>query len=212
MSILDTLKAQVAKDGDLRRNLEAVLAVAGDKAKDGAKGLGGLIERLKNSELADNVSSWISTNANKLPSGDQIARVLGPDAIGKVAKNLGVSAQEAGDRVAHALPAVIDNISPTGKLPENLDNIGKELAALMKTPKGRAIAGAAAVGVAAVAGVAAAVAARSKAKKPAAKPKAAAKPKPAAKSKAASKPAAKKPVAKKPAAKKPAAKKPAPKA
>lgn len=209
MSILDTLKAKISKDSELRRNIEAVLVVAGEKAKDGAKGLGGLVDRLKESELADNVSSWISTNANKLPSGADVQRVLGAEAIGKVAKNLGVSAQEAGDRVAHALPAVIDNISPTGKLPENLDHIGKELAALMKDPKNRAIAGVAAIGIVGAA-AGAVLAARAKsakgkaAAKPAAKPKAAAKPA-AAKPKAAAKPAAK------PAAKKPAAKKPAPK-
>ena len=126
----------MAKDGEVRRNVEAVLAVAGEKAKGAGAGLGGLVDRLKNSELADNVSTWVSTNANKLPSGEQVARVLGADAIGKVAKDLGVSGKEAADRVAAALPAVIDNISPTGKLPENLDNIGKDLAALLQGPQG----------------------------------------------------------------------------
>jgi uncharacterized protein YidB (DUF937 family) len=201
MSFLDTLKASMAKDGVARRNVEAVLAVVGDKAKGGMAGLGGLMDRLKNSEIAEHASSWISTNANRLPSAEQIQRVLGPEAIGRVAKNLGVSAQEAGGRVAHALPAVIDNISPTGKLPENLDHIGKELGALLRDPRGKAMAGIAAVGIvgAAAGAVLAARAKSAKGKKPAARPAA----KPAAKPKAAAKP--------KPAAKKPAAKKPAPK-
>jgi uncharacterized protein YidB (DUF937 family) len=208
MSFLDSLKAAVAKDSEARRNVEAVLAVAGDKAKGGIAGLGGLVDRLKDSELADNVTSWVSNSANRLPSAEQVQRALGADAIGRAAKNLGVSGREAADRVAKALPAVIDNISPTGKLPENLDHIGDELMAMLKTPKGKAIAAGAVAGAAALAGVAAAVIARGKAKpkaapaKPAAKPKAAAKP--AAKPKAAAKPATK------PAAKKPAAKKPTP--
>jgi len=204
MSFLDTLRAQVAKDGEARKNLEAVTALIGDKAKGGVKGLGDLVNRLKDSDLADNVSSWVSTNANKLPSGEQIARVLGPDAIGKAAKSLGVSAQEAGSRVAHALPAVIDNISPTGKLPENLDKVGKDISALLKDPKGRAIAGVAAIGVVGAA-AGAVLAARAKT----AKGKANAKPA-GAKAKPAAKPAAKKPAAKpatKAAANKPAAKK-----
>lgn len=203
MSFLDSLKAAVAKDSEARRNVEAVLAVAGDKAKGGIAGLGGLVDRLKDSELADNVTSWVSNSANRLPSAEQVQRALGADAIGRAAKNLGVSGREAADRVAKALPAVIDNISPTGKLPENLDHIGDELMAMLKTPKGKAIAAGAVAGAAALAGVAAAVIARGKAKPkaaPAKKPAA----KPAAKPKAAAKPAA----AKKPAAKKPAAAKP----
>ena len=211
MSFLDSLKAAVAKDSEARRNVEAVLAVAGDKAKGGIAGLGGLVDKLKDSELADNVSSWVSSSANRLPSAEQVQRALGADAIGKAAKKLGVSGKEAADRVARALPSVIDNISPTGKLPENLDHIGDELMAMLKTPKGKAIAAGAVAGAAALAGVAAAVIARGKAKpkaapaKPAAKPKAAAKP--AAKPKAAARPAAaKKPAAKKPAAAKPKAK------
>ncbi len=212
MSFLDSLKAAVAKDSEARRNVEAVLAVAGDKAKGGIAGLGALVERLKDSELADNVTTWVSNSANHLPSAEQVQRALGADAIGRAAKNLGVSGREAADRVAKALPSVIDNISPTGKLPENLDHIGDELMAMLKTPKGKAIAAGAVAGAAALAGVAAAVMARGKAKpkaapakKPAAKPKAAAKP--AAKPKAAAKPAAaKKPAAKKPAAAKPKAK------
>ena len=226
MSFLDSLKAAVAKDSEARRNVEAVLAVAGDKAKGGIAGLGGLVDKLKDSELADNVSSWVSSSANRLPSAEQVQRALGADAIGKAAKKLGVSGKEAADRVARALPSVIDNISPTGKLPENLDHIGEELKTLLKDPKNRAIAGVAALGIvgaaagavlaaraksakgkaiaagavagaAALAGVAAAVIARGKAKPKAAPAKPAAKPKAAA---------PKKPAAKKPATAKPKAK------
>lgn len=194
MSFLDSLKAAVAKDSEARRNVEAVLVVAGDKAKGGMAGLGGLVDRLKDSELADNVSSWISTNANRLPSAEQVQRVLGAEAIGKVARNLGVSGREAADRVAAALPAVIDNISPTGKLPENLDHIGDELKAMLKNPKNRAIAGVAAIGiVGAAAGAVLAARARTAKGKPAA-----AKAKPAA---AKAKAPAKKPAARKPAVK-----------
>jgi len=210
MSFLDSLKASVAKDSEARKNVEALLVVLGDKAKGGAKGLGDLLTRLKDSEIADQASSWISTNTNKVVNSDQVQRVLGSDAINKAAKTLNVSAREAGDRVAKALPVVIDNISPTGRLPENLDHIAKELATLMKNPKNRAIAGVAAIGVvgAAAGAVLAARAKSAKDKKPAAKSKAAAKP--AAKPKAAAKPAAKPKAAAKPAAaKKPAAKKPA---
>lgn len=203
MSFLDSLKAAVAKDGEARRNVEAVLAVAGDKAKGGIAGLGGLVNRLKDSELADNVTSWVSNSANRLPSAEQVQRALGADAIGRAAKKLGVSGKEAADRIAAALPAVIDNISPTGKLPENLDHIGDELMAMLKTPKGKAIAAGAVAGAAALAGVAAAVISRGKAKpkgapakKPAAKPKAAAKPATKPKAAPAKKPAAKKPAAK----------------
>lgn len=213
MSFLDSLKSMVAKDSEARKDLHALVVVMGDRAQGGLKGL---VTRLKDSEIAENVSSWVSASANRLPTGEQVQRALGADAIGKAAKKLGVSGKEAANRVAAALPVVIDNISPTGKLPENLDHIGDELMALLKTPKGKAIAAGAVAGAAALAGVAAAVVARGKAKpkaapakKPAAKPKAAAKPA-AAKPKAAAKPAAK-PAPKKPAAKKPAAKKPAPK-
>ncbi|MFD8894378.1 YidB family protein [Streptomyces sp. NPDC059566] len=98
---------------------------AGGGASGGASGaqaggnnpLGGLMDMLTKSGLADQAQSWLGTGDNKPVSGAQIAEAVPDEALQKAAAQAGVSPQEAADQIAQALPTAVDRLSPEGQLP-----------------------------------------------------------------------------------------------
>lgn len=68
--------------------------------------------------LAQEVASWISTAANLPITAPQIARALGPDAITALAAAAGVPASIVPGILCVVLPAVIDQLTPTGAMPQ----------------------------------------------------------------------------------------------
>ncbi len=94
-------------------------------------GLSGLAEKLKNSGLADQVSSWIGTGANQPVDAGQISNALGSDTIGQIAGKLGVSHEEAAEKLSTHLPEIVNQMTPNGKI-EADDLIGKGIDALKK--------------------------------------------------------------------------------
>jgi uncharacterized protein YidB (DUF937 family) len=79
-------------------------------------GLSGLVEKLKSSGLTDHVNSWIGTGENKPVDASQISSALGGDVLGKIAGKLGISQDEAAQHVAGALPEVVNQLTPNGKI------------------------------------------------------------------------------------------------
>ncbi len=92
-------------------------------------GLTGLVSKLKDSGLGDQVNSWIGTGENKGIDANQLSSVLGSDVVKNIASKLGISTEEAADKVAGALPEVVDKLTPNGKI-ETDDIIQKGLSAL----------------------------------------------------------------------------------
>lgn len=79
--------------------------------------LGGLMDMLAKSGLADQAQSWVGTGDNKPVSGAQIAEALPDDTLRQVAEQAGVSPQEAADQIAQELPQAVDKLSPAGSIP-----------------------------------------------------------------------------------------------
>ncbi|MER6256455.1 YidB family protein [Streptomyces sp. NPDC001584] len=92
-------------------------AQAGGSQAGGSNPLGGLLDMLTKSGLADQAQSWIGTGDNQAVSGAQIAEAVPDEALQKAAAQAGVSPQEAADQIAQALPAAVDKLSPEGQLP-----------------------------------------------------------------------------------------------
>ncbi|WP_037861288.1 YidB family protein [Streptomyces sp. NRRL S-241] len=115
--------------GNILGALLSALTGAGGGASGGAGGgasgaqaggnnpLGGLMDMLTKSGLADQAQSWLGTGDNKPVSGAQIAEAVPDDALQKAAAQAGVSPQEAADQIAQALPTAVDRLSPEGQLP-----------------------------------------------------------------------------------------------
>ncbi len=85
---------------------------------NGSNPLGGLIDMLTKSGLADQAQSWVGTGRNQPVSGPEIAQALPDDALQKVAADAGVSPQEAADQIARSLPQAVDKLTPNGSVPQ----------------------------------------------------------------------------------------------
>ncbi len=83
----------------------------------GGNPLGGLLEMLTKSGLADQAQSWVGTGENQPVSGAQIKEALPDAALEQAARESGVSPEAAADEIAAQLPAVVDKLSPSGQLP-----------------------------------------------------------------------------------------------
>ncbi|WP_405786742.1 YidB family protein [Streptomyces sp. NBC_01367] len=97
--------------------LGALMGGVGGSQAGGSNPLGGLMDMLTKSGLADQAQSWIGTGDNQAVSGAQIAGALPDEALQKAAAQAGVSPQEAADQIAQALPTAVDKLSPEGQLP-----------------------------------------------------------------------------------------------
>lgn len=89
-----------------------------DEAKSLIEGgkLSGLVQKFKDEGLDKQVSSWISKGENIPIAGDQIKKILGNDVVAGVAAKLGIAPHEAADKLAEAMPKVVDEQTPGGTL------------------------------------------------------------------------------------------------
>ena len=102
-------------------------------AGSGLGGLGDLIGRFTQGGMGDVIGSWIGHGQNAPISGSQVTDVLGSDAIGKIAAQLGITHAEAADQVSQVLPQVVDHLTPQGQVPDGgLGGIGDILAQFSK--------------------------------------------------------------------------------
>ncbi len=84
-------------------------------------GLNNLLSSLTSSGLADQAKSWVSTNANQVISGQQVASWLGSDKLKQLAQATGLNPSDVADHLAKQLPAVIDKLTPHGSVPDQAD-------------------------------------------------------------------------------------------
>lgn len=109
MGILDQLKGPIFQEMmGLVRNQEG--------------GLSGLVNKLKNNGLGEQVSSWVGLGENKKVEPKQLSSALGGNFIENIASKLGISHEEAENKVADAMPEMVDKLTPTGKVEEG-DNV-----------------------------------------------------------------------------------------
>ncbi|MFD5429795.1 YidB family protein [Streptomyces sp. NPDC127084] len=90
---------------------------SGKSASNGSP-LSGLMDMLSKSGLVEQAQSWISTGQNKPVSGSQIAEALPDETLDKVARQSGVTPQQAADEIAQSLPKAVDKLTPDGELPK----------------------------------------------------------------------------------------------
>jgi uncharacterized protein YidB (DUF937 family) len=101
-------------------NPQLLQAAVGMLGNDGALGgLGGLIQKFQQAGLGDVMGSWVGSGQNQPISGDQLSRVLGPDAISGLAEKLGMSSDAAAGQLSSILPGLIDQLTPHGQAPAN---------------------------------------------------------------------------------------------
>jgi uncharacterized protein YidB (DUF937 family) len=80
-------------------------------------GLGDLLKQLQQGGQGDVANSWVSPGPNKQISPDDLAKALGADQINTLASQSGLSRDELLAGLSRHLPAVIDHLTPDGRLP-----------------------------------------------------------------------------------------------
>jgi uncharacterized protein YidB (DUF937 family) len=95
-------------------------------------GLGGLVQSFQQGGLGEIVNSWVSTGQNLPVSPEQLQSVLGGGRLQDIAAQLGMSPEQATGGLADLLPQVVDNLTPTGQLPEGGDLLAQGLDMLKK--------------------------------------------------------------------------------
>jgi uncharacterized protein YidB (DUF937 family) len=82
-------------------------------------GLQKILGRLQQSGKGATGQSWVSTGPNDPVDAADIKATLDEDELAQIAKQLGVSEDEAADAVAQVLPDVVDQATPSGELPDD---------------------------------------------------------------------------------------------
>ncbi len=91
-------------------------------------GLKGLVSKLVEGGLGDQVKSWIAQGNNQPVSAEQVKDALGPEQVDQLAEKTGTTPDEAADQLAHKLPTAVDRLTPDGKVPDTesfKDQVGK---------------------------------------------------------------------------------------
>jgi uncharacterized protein YidB (DUF937 family) len=94
-------------------------------------GLAGLVDSFKQKGLGDIVGSWVSTGPNLPVSPAQITHALGPDQLGQIAKQAGIDPGVVSGQLAKMLPGVVDQLTPSGRLP-GVNDLQAGLGGLLK--------------------------------------------------------------------------------
>lgn len=79
---------------------------------------GGLVERFREGGLKREVDTWLASGFNLPVSREQLDRVLGADVIKQFVAATGKSRDDLLKALSAHLPAVIDQLSPNGKVEE----------------------------------------------------------------------------------------------
>jgi uncharacterized protein YidB (DUF937 family) len=81
-------------------------------------GLQKLLARLQQGGKGEQGQSWVSTGPNEPVGAADVREALDDEELSRVARQLGVSEDEAAEAVAQVLPDVVDQATPEGELPE----------------------------------------------------------------------------------------------
>ena len=86
-------------------------------AKTDLGDLNGLVAKLQQGGLGDQVRSWLGDGKNMPITADQLRAVLGNAQVQQLAQHFGVPVDEVLKLLAQHLPTAVDRASPNGTLP-----------------------------------------------------------------------------------------------
>jgi uncharacterized protein YidB (DUF937 family) len=124
MSFIDDLKNKATGSSEGAGAVSAILQLVNSHPG----GFSGLLQTFHERGLGGVVSSWVGTGENQAITAEQIQKVLGNDKIKQFAAKVGISPEEAGNKIAEYLPQVVDKLTPNGQVPTgNVTEMGKDL-------------------------------------------------------------------------------------
>ena len=108
--------AQQSGPGGMLGNLGGLLggASAGSVLSGG---LGGLLERFKQTGQGHAADSWVGKGPNEQLAPDQLEQAIGSDVLDTLSQQTGLSREELLSRLTRELPTAVDKLTPEGRLP-----------------------------------------------------------------------------------------------
>ncbi len=99
-----------------------------------ADGLASLVGKLQQGGLGAEVESWVGTGQNMPVAPDKLAQAFGSDEMAGLAQQFGGGAASGGamaEILAQLLPAVINGMTPQGRLPQSQADMGGGLGSVL---------------------------------------------------------------------------------
>jgi len=98
--------------------------------------LGGIMEKVKENGMGDQLQSWLGDGENQGISADQVKGMFGEEGIASAAEKMGVNADTAASQLSDLLPNLLDKASSGGNLMESLTGAAGGAGGLMDMAKG----------------------------------------------------------------------------
>ena len=80
-------------------------------------GLSDIVSKLTGAGQGPAVNSWIGAGANQPIAPAQLGSALGQQTISSLAQKAGISEQDLLAQLSQALPGIVNNLTPNGRLP-----------------------------------------------------------------------------------------------
>lgn len=93
-------------------------------------GLAGLVQKISEGGLGEQVASWVSTGKNLPVSAEQIQSALSSSGLQDIAAKFGINTNEVAGQLSGLLPQIIDKLTPDGKIPDSGDLAQQALSGL----------------------------------------------------------------------------------
>lgn len=93
--------------------------LSGLLSESGVGGLQGVVSRLQQGGLGEQVSSWLGSGSNLPISADQLRSVLGEPVVQQITAKLGLPTDAVMNLLAQHLPTAVDKASPDGAVPSD---------------------------------------------------------------------------------------------
>jgi uncharacterized protein YidB (DUF937 family) len=116
MGILDNLSGAIKGLAGQAETAALPALLSAALAKTDLKDMQGLLNKLQQSGLGTQVSSWLGDGKNLPITADQLRAALGNEQIQQLAAHFGLPMDKILATVAENLPAIVDKLSPNGKL------------------------------------------------------------------------------------------------
>jgi len=82
---------------------------------------GDLISSLRQDGLGDKAETWVAKGPNAQIAPPDLARALGPEKLAWLMRETGLSREELLDGLSCELPDAVDELTPEGRLPTELE-------------------------------------------------------------------------------------------
>jgi len=81
-------------------------------------GVQGLVGQFEQQGLGPTIQSWIGNGPNQAITAEQLQKVISSDALVQLAAKFGINPQDLLQKIAQALPAAVDKLTPDGVIPK----------------------------------------------------------------------------------------------